>query len=370
MADEKPMNPLFFNRTISQVLKMFILPEIEKRISSGAVGADALPIEIYQFRASQNKDADGHITPIAEINEEVKLIAEIKHKNKKSPGEAITIQDIYPEQCFLNPPEYNGQPAGYFYWRATFLDSIFIFDLSYNAPDEFTDVSPSKTPFPILQIVNAKNFVDVVKPLDKFRILSSNNWPPAPGYCPQIMNELHKNPELIADKSFVEIVSSIYNHDYWINKMDFWVETDLFPERMPYIQSAIKAHYEDDFIASIYVIVPQFEGIITDYIDKNLVKAPDKFSSKIDCLRDICLSRNVILYPKKVLEEILGYIANGSFWKYSGSVKELKEEINRHGIVHGAFKGFECKEISLKYLILFDAMSYVLLNDRVVIGDI
>jgi len=258
----------------------------------------------------------------------------------------------------------------YFYWRSTFLDSIFIFDLSYNAPDEFTDVLPPKTPFPILQIVNAKNFIDRVQPLEKFRILSSNNWPPSPGYCPQIMNEMHKNPELIADKSFVEIVSSIYNPDYWLNKMDFWAETDLFPGRMPYIRRAINAHYEDDFIASIYVIVPQFEGIITDYLNKIGGDIPNRFSDELKILKYICLSRKVILYPKEVLEVIVEFIDTKAFWKHSKNVKDHKVEINRHGILHGDFTDFECKEISLKLLILFDALAYVLLNDRVVSGNL
>jgi len=369
-SDSTPFNPLLFNRTLSQVLKMFIIPEIENRIANGSLKKEALPIEIHQFRASQKREADGRITPIVEIDEEVQLVAKVKLKNKKSPGEAITIQDIYPEEFFIQPPMYDGKPAGYFYWRSMFINEIFLFDLEHNAPDQFLPDLPTKSPFPILEILNADNFIKVVKPLEKFRILVNNNWPPAPGYYPQIINKMHIDPELITDMSFMELVSSIYNRKYWINKMDLWAETDLFPNRMPYIQRAINAHYQDDYIASIHVIVPQFEGIITDYLKNHIENIPDIFTRKLQIMKDLCLSRKVILYPKEVLAVILEFIDTKAFWKHSELVKDQKVEINRHGIAHGAFTGFENKEISLKLLTLFDALAHVLLNDRVVLGNL
>jgi len=42
-------------RTVSHLLKIFILPEIEKRIEKGTIKDCDLPVELYQFRAIQKK---------------------------------------------------------------------------------------------------------------------------------------------------------------------------------------------------------------------------------------------------------------------------------------------------------------------------
>jgi hypothetical protein len=44
--------------------------------------------------------------------------------------------------------------------------------------------------------------------------------------------------------------------------------------------------------------------------------------------------------------------------------------VNRYGIAHGIFTGFECESISLKYLILLDSLSFVLLHDRMLVGSL
>jgi hypothetical protein len=364
------MNPLFYNRTISQVIKLFILPEVERRVANDSISKDKMPIEIKQFRAIQKKEPTRLTTSIVELNEEVKLIAQVKMKNKISPGNPVTLGDIYPEESYIKPPEFNGIPAGYFYWRSTFLDYIFIFDLENNIPAQFGDKIPAKIHLPILEFINADNFIKRVKPLEKFRILASKSWPPSPGYCPQIMNTIHDRPTIIEEESFVEYVASVFNERYWEDKVNFWKETGFFNKRIQYVERSLKAHYQEDYIASIYVIIPQFEGIIVDYLSKYLKKVPDHFTDIIKSFKEICLSRNIILYPKEVLDVILDFIDKKAFWKPSRYVRDVRVEINRHGISHGAFTDFECKEISLKLLILFDGLSYVLLNDKIVSGDL
>lgn len=44
--------------------------------------------------------------------------------------------------------------------------------------------------------------------------------------------------------------------------------------------------------------------------------------------------------------------------------------MTRHGIAHGIFKNFENRDITLKYLILLDALAYVLLHDKLLAGTL
>ena len=366
----EPMNPLFYNRTVSQLVKIYVLPEIERRIANRIISTDKLPFQIRQFRISQKQESTGKMSPVVEINEEVKLAVKVKPKTKLEPGSTVTLGDIYPDECYIEPPKYNGIPAGYFYWRSTFLSYIFIFDLSYNVPEQFTEKLPTKMHLPLLDIINSDERVKTIKPLEMFKLLVEKNWPPSPGYYPHIMTILHSDPDIISKESFLELIANIFNKKYWDETLNFWKEIGFWGKRINYLERAIKAHYEDDFIASIYILTPQFEGIIVDYLKQISQTVPEHFSDILKTFKQTCLSRNVMLYPKEVLEEIIDFIDRKAFWKKSSEVKDVKAEINRHGIAHGAFTDFECKEISLKLLILFDALTYVLLNDKMLTGNL
>lgn len=82
------------------------------------------------------------------------------------------------------------------------------------------------------------------------------------------------------------------------------------------------------------------------------------------------MSRKILMFPRKVFETIFDYLATGSFWKRTDTVSDPATTINRHGIAHGVFTGFECEEISLKYLILLDSLSFVLLHDKMLTKSI
>jgi hypothetical protein len=60
-------------RPMSQLVRMFVVPEIERRVATGALTENDLPFQLVQFRWIQ---ADGN--NIIELNEEVKLRAKIK----------------------------------------------------------------------------------------------------------------------------------------------------------------------------------------------------------------------------------------------------------------------------------------------------
>jgi hypothetical protein len=228
----------------------------------------------------------------------------------------------------------------------------------------------SKSRYPILEFINAKNFRETVKPTEKLKLLSDNNWPPAPGYYPQVLLELYRKPEIINEPAFLEIVSKSYSTDYWDNRFVFWQETNFFPDRLQYLKRAITAHFDKDYIASIYVLVPQFEGIIKDYLTKTGNTPKEGFIDCVKDLRALILSRKILMFPKNIMETIFDYLRDGSFWKDTSTVPDPQSIINRHGIAHGFFTGFECEEISLKYLILLDALFFILLHDKMLTRSI
>ena len=355
------------HRIISDLLKMFILPEVEKRIKNGIVKKIDLPIELHLFRIIQKKMPDGNTLTIVELNKEVNLLVETRTKKGSSPGDRITLDDIYPDECFIKPPVYDGKPAGYFLCQSFIFDCFLCFNLSPNLPGVTEDeLKTVQIEYPISEFSKTLKIWKIVRPIEKLKLLSDNNWPPAPGYYPRTLIHLHKNRTRFEDESFLEIVANSFDRDYWIKKLAFWEETKFFPRRIQYIKRAIDAHLQEDFICSIYVIVPQFEGIVRDYLTGCHEKTPKKFLGCINELKKLILSRNILLFKREILESIFEYLETGSFWRNTTAIQGPGDSVNRHGVAHGIFTGFECKGVSLKYLILLDSLAFLLLHDKMV----
>jgi len=122
------------------------------------------------------------------------------------------------------------------------------------------------------------------------------------------------------------------------------------------------------YVSSIYVLVPQFEGVVKDYLRECGLAPADKFPECVEQLGKMVFGRKVLVSPRGVLEKILEYLQHGHFWKHSGKIGNPSDAVNRHGILHGVFTDFESESISLKYLILFEGLSFLLLHDRCIRG--
>ncbi len=356
-------------RTVSQIVRLYVLPEVERRLVAGAVRKNDLPFELKQFRVVWPQHQSSPVS--VELNDEVKLIAKAKMKRQVAAGESLTLRDIAPEEVFLQAPIVNGKPAAYFFCQAANFDYLLFFDFESNLPDVYRDEMPDAgIKYPVLDLVNAKRFADTVKPEKKFASLAKHNWPPAPGYHPAALMYLHKNPRSVRGRQFAKVVAGSFSQSFWDNRLSFWRETNFFPNRLQYLERAVRAHFENDFICSINVLVPQFEGIIKDYLAQNNPPCPGGFRDCVKSLGDLVRSRKVMMFSTYLLNITLSYLGDGSFWKRTSQIGDATKEVNRHGIAHGLFTDFESEELSLKYLILLDAMSYILLHDRILSGNL
>ena len=84
----------------------------------------------------------------------------------------------------------------------------------------------------------------------------------------------------------------------------------------------------------------------------------------------LVFSRKVLLFPSPVLNLILDFLSSATFWKTTADIGDPTQEVNRKGIVHGIFTGFEARNIALKYLVLVDGLALVMLHDQIVSGTL
>lgn len=352
------------------LIQLFVLPEIKKRIENGSITQDQLPIEISHFRAYQFKNTEHKISSVVELNQEVNLVIRTKLRKRKLTkeliGQTVSLDELCIDECFILPPKHNGRPCAYFYFSRIFLNPWLVFDLRPNVPGiSEEELNELKLKYPIKEFIRERDVIKFIKPIEKMDILMKNNWPPAPGYHPQVFLEMHKEDSIVNSDDFSKIVSNSFNQSYWNNQINLWEQLNLFPKRITYIKKAIQAHFDGDYIASIYILCPQFEGIIRDYLIGNNQKV-GKYKGNISTLKELLYSRKIIINPKKILDMVFEYLKEGSFLQRAGEIESPTKMINRPGILHGIFTGFECEELSLKFLILLDSLSFTLLSDKMV----
>lgn len=354
-------------RPMSEMLRLAVVPEIERRVAAGTLTADTLPIPVRQFRFVQ-----GGGKSFVEINDEVQLKAQVRVTRALAVGEPMTLSDMHPDECFLQPPEVDGRPAAFFLCQALFLNLMTMFDFTPNLPPELEDAKrePSRMPYPVAEVAQAADLAEKMKPIEKFAQLAAASWPPGPGLYPNVLWRVHQDPGILHKPEFADVVAAAYSEAYWKDRLAFWTETAFFRDRMKYVLKAVEEYLAGDYVASIYVLVPHIEGIVLDYLQAAGVTPRYRVESRVGDLKALVLSRKVLMFPRRVLDQVFAFIETGTFLAETGDVADPGQQVTRHGIAHGIFKNFESRDIALKYLILLDALAYVLLHDRLLAGKI
>lgn len=354
-------------RPMSQMLRFYVIPEVEARVAAGTISAAALPFPVFQFRLLQGDGKN-----VIEINEDVHITAKLKVNRPVNAGEPLTLADVDPSECFLEPPTVNGKPAAFFLCRSSFLNFITMFDFTTNAPPDPSGAASERRamPYPLAEMAHADQLLKAIKPIEKYKQLADSSWPPGPAHYPHVLWHLHQDPDSIRKPEFADVVAASYNEAYWKQQLAFWSETTFFGDRLPYVTKAIEAYLAGDYMSSIYVLVPHFEGIVKDYLTQANVALRYRFESCVADLKTLVLSRKVVMFPQPVLDRIFSFIETGTFLTETAKIGDPSKEVTRHGIAHGVFKGFENRDIALKYLILLDSLAYVLLHDKLLTGTL
>ena len=306
-----------------------------------------------------------------ELNEEAFVKLSVLSKRSLKPGEEVTPADIDPAKCTLERPTLDGGEAAYYLFQSYFLDMMIYFDFTPNMPEGLeSKVDVPGHRYPIAEVAAARQLLETIKPIEQFKAMAAAGWPPAPAYYPNVLVAAHKTPTALGDPAFAGTVAAAYTPKYLNDNVAFWKETNFFPGRLAYIEKAIDEYHEGDSISAIHVMAPQFEGIVRDYLSDLKVAPKYRFESQLKQLKQLVLSREVLVFPRQIVSIIFDFLEAGSFLAETDSVADPKSQVNRHGIAHGVFTGFESSVLALKYLVLLDGLALVLLQDRMLTGRI
>jgi hypothetical protein len=93
-------------RPLSQTLEQVSSRRSSAGSYAGALAPDKLPFPVRQFRYVQRSGKS-----FVEINDEVKIKAQVRVTRALAVGEPMTLSDMHADECFLQPPEVDGKPA-------------------------------------------------------------------------------------------------------------------------------------------------------------------------------------------------------------------------------------------------------------------
>jgi len=156
------------------------------------------------------------------------------------------------------------------------------------------------------------------------------------------------------------------DHQHLIETVKSWKSNPLFAPRMHILQDALQAHCQNLYTLSVPTLIPQIEGVLTDYVFVNELNAKlgnirqvyEAVIGNVDDEYDLSsLSKWII--ATTLLDQLQNEI-----YVYTNFESELKKPVNkrritRHTVSHGVGLKYDRPIHSLKAFLLLDALSSV-----------
>lgn len=146
-----------------------------------------------------------------------------------------------------------------------------------------------------------------------------------------------------------------------------WWTINEFNIRKLLIDNAISAHREGKYVLSIPAMLPQIEGIVTDWIYTQMPEKliPWKIDSKTRKFHEIVLNKATPLLYQLIVNSTINFILGGlvlsSFKRWVDDIEKVFP--NRHVVEHGRYDPcLYTEENSLKLLLLIDTLYYIISN--------
>lgn len=352
----------------SQIQELWIKPEIARRQKAGNLGRNFV-ISRCLIKLPAEKP------PIIEFNDEIGWVARVK----KAPGTSFEMgQKVYLHEVQkienVSRPEVDGQPVAFVYVFFVGKDSWrIIFDFTPNVSNKLAPDKEGK-PWPL-----GKEIADSLQALivdmtvhaqDKIRaqLQKIGLWA-APSLLPYPISKIAKQLEEGKTIQAIETLLAYCTPEYIEELSTKWWTVAQFRERKKLIQQAIEAHKERKYELSIHAMLPQIEGIITDWVYTQLPEkeVPFRPESKTKKFRDLVLKRATTYSYERIVESTINFILGGPVLKtFKRWVAQINTAFpNRHAVEHGKYdQALFTEENSLKLFLLVDTLYFIVSSQQ------
>lgn len=343
-------------------MRLWANPEIERRKQDGTLPELFI---IYKCLITFPKGNP----PIVKFNEEFGWQVWVKKAPGASfeKGQPVHLHEIVTVEK-VKLPNIDGKPVAFVYFVRDGIDTFRI----------FFDFSPNQTNFQsstqentlsgeqIAELLRAKLVEQAINiqesfqsQLQKFGLWTVPTLLPYP--LSSIVFQLEKNNIDGAKSTLISYCTPDFFSKISVN----WWTLKEFEVRKPLIESAMSAHKDGKYTLSIPALLPQVEGIVTDWVysqmPENLI--PWKIASKTRAFREIVLSKTTPLSYQRIVNSTINFILGGPVLStFKRWVDDIEKAFpNRHVVEHGRYDPcLYTEENSLKLLLLIDTLYYII----------
>jgi hypothetical protein len=168
-------NPMLFFRTISELMRMFILPEVHRRRLGSKIMDGSSPLQI--LKAMVAPPSTQRPRALVRLNNEVKIIVTTKAKRAFAPGEELTARDLDLDSCTLIPPQEFANEKIYFLIESYgFIFRIFIGGFQVDETGESDPARQATLEYPMREHAALSRLWEDARPIEKFEMLADDIW--------------------------------------------------------------------------------------------------------------------------------------------------------------------------------------------------
>jgi len=347
-----------------QITNLYVVPEIKKRRDERKL-PNEFRVKQCLIKLPRNRE------PIVLFNNEVNWLVYVAMSEAVQAGDIPYLHQLTNFESVVLPEE-NGERVAFIFVKHRIGDKFdIIFDATPNL--EMTSEERQAEEKQIQQDIIAlitQNFADYAAQAfscDRTQnLLRKNGLWLVPRLMPYPLSEVVRLIENSPEKVIETIQKYCHEEDLLERMLEDWWSVDIFKSRQTIIDDCKFAHKNSRYSLSIHTLMPQLEGLITDWIFTQLPEndIPWKQDSKIKKFKDIIISKDPfsLSYPI-VVESVISFIIDGpvlsTFKKWFDTVDNVFP--NRNVVQHGKYEDSLYTEInSLRLFLLLDTIFYLI----------
>jgi hypothetical protein len=362
------MDAEFARNVMEQTHKLWIAPELQRRWGAAGPPGD-FRIHRCLIRLPIGKP------PIIEFNQEVRWVARIgvtDDGKTLSDGEDVYLHQISEVKTVL-PPEVDGKRVAFLFLYRSGTTYSLVFDFSPNSDDGVGPADPAEWELgrhvaAYLQSVLVERAVNVPQSVAE-QLREIGLWP-APALLPYPLSAINK---LLADGDPAAARNLLVRHctgEFLEQLVLRWAGVPAFETRKELFDDALAAHRQGKYDLSIYALMPQVEGVVTDWLYANVpgTDVPFRQDSKTKKFRDLVAGKTKPTFAdKRVAEVALEFVLSGpvlqTFKDWSAAIDTAFP--GRHALGHGKYdRSLMTAENSIKLFLLIDTVWSLIENAR------
>jgi len=351
------------SRSFTDVHKVWVAPEWQRRVDRGE-----LP-EGYRIRRCLILLPRGR-DPIVKFNEEISWegVAELSYPETRKIGDPVYLSDIDRVDTVV-PPTVDGVRVAFVYLFLIGRNWKMVFDATPNHDDKTPISTSGDGKWPLGEVIAESINRDLA-----LRAFSFHNsvaletakiglWA-APALVPSPLVAIAQKcaaGELEVAKA---ILRERCSPGFLAARVDAWEQHALFRRRREVFKQAIEAHREGQYVLSVHALMPQVEGLATDWLYAQQ-KPPDSraIAGKLAKLREALLAdQRLDATDGHVTMSVIGFATDGVMLRSFADwlAPTIGEFPSRHAIAHGRFQeDYFTEDMSIRVLLLLDTLHHL-----------